>query len=428
MTLWIGRCGIDVALDDPDTFDFTGPDGFTITGWLRGYDATDATAKKQVKALRQQLLGHVGDVIPVWHDEDTTTGCYARLKSVAVKASGKDISLVLNQFAFTATFSECFGQMPLIEMHSFGMSRDTATGTPQGIVGQPDSSDAQYFSGNTGLGSEDRNGLSPPAYSADVVHTFITTDTQLDDSYNSFVCPPRNFYDMGSFLFIDGYVVAGRGNQVDQLSNLSDWLITNGLIKVEPGATGMFKLTCLSAPSSPTWATASMEFTPQFYAGGAWADIGQGTPQVPDAIDIAVNEAHEVTVRFVCTILQPAKIRALVTVSVRRGCRHAELSVECGLALPFGLVAESGTWTNGSTQVIWENADNADGNRYAIFSKETRDAANKRMGTSGTSKTYFQAGIAGIIDGNSASGNETEVNVRDQYNKALNETVRFVRP
>ena len=172
-----------------------------------------------------------------------------------------------------------------------------------------------------------------------------------------------------------------------------------------------------------------MEFTPQFYSGGSWASIGQGTtPPTIDSVSVMKNEAEVVKIRLVSTALFPSQMRDYIDLTLRRGSRVVEVHTSSYLAIPWGVLANSGTWATTSTQIMWESSNNADGNRYMMTGNLTLDTANKRIGASGTSLKYAQFGIGAVVGGSGASSPEAATDLRNQYFAAVSEQTGFVTP
>lgn len=421
MTLYIGRLGLDVAQDTFDTFDMSGQK-VAVSGQLIG------TSLNQLQGLRQNLLGMEGNIEPVYWSEDAWAGGYYRVTSTSVKLH--KISLVTFDATFSATLERIGGtQLPTIETFSFGAPRVGYANNPTSWVAQPSAAIGQSFSGNTGQGSQNRTGPGPLGVSC-TLKTFVSaasTSAYLFNSTNKYTILPANYYDGAPTLKVDGRVIVG--DAVPSVGNTADWEINNGLVKVVPGATGMISVTVPVYAANTTWATA-MEFSPQFYSGGAWASIGQGTtPPTIDSVAVTVNTAECVSVRLTSTALFPSAMRDYIDLTLRRGSRVLEVGTSSLLTVPWGILAHSGTWATTSTQIMYESADNGDGNRYMLTGNLALSTANKRIGDSAQSLTYAQFGIGAVVGGTaSAASPDTATEIRNQYFAAITESTRFSRP
>lgn len=432
-TLYIGRLGLDVAQDTFTKFDHSG-ETVSAAGQFIG------TSLNQLQGLRQQLLGMRGRVEPVYWSEDDWAGGYYLIKDCSVTL--KPVSLVTFDADFSVTLERAVRgfQLPCIETYTFGGPRLGYSNNPTSWVGQPSAATGQVFTGNTGLGSNAALRIGPgPLGTSGGVKTFVATAStsgQLFNSINQYTVAPANYYDFAATVKMDGRVVVG--DQVPTIGNTADWELNNGLLKVTPGSTGMFKVQGPVYPAGTSWA-AGVEFSPEFYSGGLWAPIGRGTtPPTIDSVSVMVNTAEMVSVRLVSTALFPSEMRDYVDLTLRRGAYHVEIATSSYLAIPWGLAPHSKTWATTSTQILWENSDNADGNRYAMFSNLSLvaaaatgdlDGGGGGIGASGTSKTYGQFGVGVVFGGNASSTSpNTATEVRNQYFAAMTESTRFVRP
>lgn len=490
MTLYIGRFGVEVAATPYETFEQSGPDQVRASLKLVG------TTLKELQALSQNLRGLVGRDEPVYYSDDLWDGQgFFHIDDVSVS----NPLTYQTKFWADATIRMTrhgSAQGAVAQLQSFGQNRAFSSGTPQSWIAMPSQADSQQLTGSIANASESRTG--PGVYgTSDSVLLFIATSTGLYDSYNSYYIAPQYYYGaMASTLKVDGYTVVG--SQVPTIGNTADWLITNGLVKLEPGTTGMFKLTCPNSSPQTAWSSYSMEFSPIYYFSG-WAAMGQATtPPTIDTFSVRTNEAHEVCVRFVCTSILPNRLRMNIDVLLRRGSRTVEVTLSCYTnSYGLGMQAHTGTWANGAgAQVMWESSDNADGNRYAMIGDSTRTlnrvvtdgvttnasttftsataaftALDKgkiisgtnipagttissvtnattvvmsqaatasgsgltitininRMGTS-TGAYVRQVGLCGVVAGSSATGNNTEAELMDQYNAYMREVATFVAP
>lgn len=417
-TLYIGRLGLDVSQDTFDTFDPTA-DRVSVSGQFIG------TTLKELQGLRQNWLGMDGRVEPVYWSEDDWSGGFYRVTNPQVKHH--PVSLV----TFSADWSGTLERIPhsqaaITQLQSFGQNRASATGTPQSWIAMQSSARSQLLTGSVNNASENRSGPGPLGTS-DSVQLFIATSTGLYDSYNFSYVKPQDFYDMGVFFIADGRVVNGTNGE-PAIANMTDWVLTNGIVKIEPGSTAIrFKITCpRKSPNEASWSAATTEWSPQFY-NAAWADIS-----TIETFAVLVNEAHEVTVRFVATFSTPNLNRMFIDLMLRRGSRTVEMKLsKYDATFGLGIVAhDSVTWTvtGAPAQTLWWDTDDAtDGCRYAMISPLTLAAGSKRIGTT-SGVTEAQFGLCGVTAGSGATGNNTVAELRDQYNAFMRETLSMVSP
>lgn len=426
MTLSIGRVGLDVAVDGLEGLEVDG-DRLSIRGRL----AASSTAA--AKALRQQLDGYVADggddepIVPVVWTDDTTVSGYYRVRSA--KVSTVPVSYAANWFPFQLELERVASySTPRVQIRSRGANR---VGTPGGVTPVPWSAvpaaATAYGATVTALTPATRTG---PGGSV----TFRGSSTQTYyDATATFVLPPANYYDAAATLKVGGYVVTGR--QIPAADNLTNWELSNGLVKITPSASSTATID-VAGPKFATpsqWSAATAVQIGHQNAIWGWQPVTPtGTYMSgPKGITVVRNTPEEVVIRLATVWLVPVSSQSVAfdfELRLRRGSFFAEIYCS-GASTQFGLVldAASAATTIGAGEGLLRTAA-VDGNRLVMLANTTattRDNVNGKIWLTAAAAT---AGLAvGLeLGGASAAAPNLNTDLRDQFFAAQADRQRVV--
>lgn len=361
MTLTIGRCGLDVTLDDPDAFTHDG-DQVYVAGDLTAASIDD------VKVLRQQLLGHVANpdelVIPVTWTEDPTADGFYRLH--AAKVDIGPAALVAGWFRFTATLERVPGYAnPLAEAVLLGADvRDNdhsiSSFTARAWYALPDVSESILVDPGGSFSSSSTTRHYNPGDDSHA-HLKLIWDPgadQLRDDVVQFRLAPEYWYRAAATLTVDGRVVVGR--QV--LDRPHDWMISNGTMRVSPDGTDPELLVVEHwDPHAATWHSKTYRI---------YEDDDRTDPlPEPHAMAVLRNAPEEVAIRLSYDGGLTRDGRIDLDLSLRRG----SLFVDCTAAGANQWTVERATTEAASAITGGVRAASLDGagNRYVIATPHT---------------------------------------------------------
>ena len=320
----IGRVGLDVDLDNPDEWNHSG-DRVSLSGDLQ------ASSVAAAKALRQQLLGHLGTVQPVTWTEDTDADGFYRVRSVTVDTV--PLSLVVGTFRFDIELERVpHYQTPGFNGRSTQPERNGSTVTHKPWIGIP--STRKGFD----VGSDAVVYYYPRIGPGGTAH-YLESGSYLDNDTFRGVIDPANWYDMSPKLQVGGYTQTGT--QIPALANTStpNWQLDNGLIKFEDTATSgcLFKVTFVDTSGTPSSWSGSTAYDVEvgYWDGTTWQ-------KQTNLIGMRVlrNDAQEVGIELVLRIKHPLNAQTwegTCTLRLRRGALFAECHITGGRAEKYGI-------------------------------------------------------------------------------------------
>lgn len=400
----IGRVGLDVDLDNPEEWNHSGEE-VSLSGQL--FNSTVAAAK----ALRQQLLGHVGTVQPVTWTEDPTADGFYRVTSASVDTV--PVSLVSGTFMFSVDLE----RVPHYQSPGFNLrsNQPERYGSPGGVthkpwVGLPSTLDLFDVGSDASITwYETRVGPGGTA-------RYLESGSAFDNDTGRGIIDPAYWYSMSPKFQLGGYTVTGV--QVPTLANLANFQLDNGLVKFEDTATAnkLFKVSFPDTSGTPAnWGTA-YEIEVGYYDGTTWR------PQT-DLIGYRVlrNDAQEVGVALILSIEHPTNSvnwECLVTLRLRRGGLFAECHISGGRAQRYGIkvtaLAAGAATAHASNEGFYADSADANGNTFTAFSPDDLTDADLVDGWAYLAASGRRC-ILGIGAGISASAPNRTTDLRDQF-------------
>lgn len=218
-------------------------------------------------------------------------------------------------------------------------------------------------------------------------------------------------YQKGRVRFtVGGYERAGIGAQVTAASG---WQLSNGLVRVTPGA-GTF---VLGQHDGSSWS-----------AGKAWNINRGGSASANaigiDGISVIRNDFEAVTLRAVDS---RGPGRNLLDITLRRGSRfiecHLQTDASSTLAAVLG-TAEAGT---AGTGYVAATGNDPDGDRYIVGSARTFTGLTTAGGIQKTGATFLDFYLGAVLAGSGAAAGDQAAHLHDQYIGAGSEMVTGVR-
>lgn len=404
--LTIGRVGLDVVVSEVDSLGFSG-DALSLAGVLIAETLND------VKVLRQQLIGYIGngdeEVVPVTWSEDPTVDGFYRVTSVDV--STVPASYVANWFQFSLGLERVSGYAgPLMETVVTGAVRTNShsitSANAVAVVGVPDSVNEFYDSSG-----EDT--FTRP--SADGLVRLVAADTYTRTQ--TFSVDPVDWYTGSARIELGTSYRVAVGQQIP--SERETWRLSNGIIRVRPNADGF----AVSVFNGTTWDPEKV-----FALSGAGTLFG--------AIDLAYglrvlrNSPEECIVRVPVSIpsailaVAGSPVRVDIDLALRRGERTVRGFLASTASVTWGIEASTAEAATALTGGIRATANDANGNRYVLSSPQTVTNALTQGGfalTSGAATFSFAAGFE--LDGSGAPAIDSAQQLIYQYMAAHAERV-----
>ena len=395
MTLQIGRVGLDISFDNPNTFATDSGRKVTMTG---EYVATSLAA---AQALRQQLLGTFGGaegppepVIPVvWSEDDSVAGYY---RPIRCTVENKELSLVDFAFRFSCELERIPAyQSPTISSRSIGWERSGAGGVSEDYyLAYP--ADAKW----TELSNADTGNYYVRPGPGGSSRLYV--DPSLASSVSLARIDPADFHDNRPYIKVNGYEVVGP--DVPAIGNGDDWELGNGHIKLQ-GAAGSytFRLTGPLGATPTSWGTAYA------FKAGAYLSGSRKTlrPDHVEVVDLGFDRAAICLTGGIQTAGSTDQYRVKLILAVRRGMYHVEGVIQTNLSCQAFLEDNAGASLTVVTagKTLRSTANDADGNRIWIASGTTLNTTSAGSGLvyANVSGRTLPFGLGVEINGSSAA-------------------------
>lgn len=211
-------------------------------------------------------------------------------------------------------------------------------------------------------------------------------------------------------LLTDGSERSGIGIAASPMT----WELNNGLVRVLPlSANGMFSI---GAWGGTAWETKAWHVA----RGGTTTTLG-----IPDQMTVLRNDFEMVTIRI---IKNGTPGRTLVDLTLRRGSRFVELSIQSDSSTTLGAyleTVETATDNTATGYVVATNND-PDGNKFIVGSSKTV-AYTVDRGISKAASVSLDVYIGAVLGGSGAVAGDAASVLRDQYIGATSETTMVVR-
>lgn len=400
MSLKVGRCGADVTLVDPSSWEAQG-DRASVAGFL------SAATQADVNVLREQLLGYADnpdeEVVPVTWTVDSRVDGFYRVLGVQVSedpghrvAKTLPYRLELERVpSYASTVSES------VFVDALRTNNKSVT-TGRSLMGFPASVES-ILNGPFIATVIDRDSADGD------VQVWLHNITSTGGSGTArFSTAPANHY-LGGAKFESGTTlrtVVGK-----QLPISTNWRLSNGLVRVVPAA-GAFDTFDVSFWTGTAWESSTPvalfreAVSPQAFA--------------IDTVSVTVlrNSPEQVAIRvYMSTGTTALDTRALaIDLSLRRGDRnvHIHSTSFFRLAVTDGLTAVS------LTGGLRRDANDADGNRWVLAS------ANGTLATTNPHIVNINGVDAALgieVNGSAATGQEAAQQIVNQYFGAISDRV-----
>lgn len=210
-------------------------------------------------------------------------------------------------------------------------------------------------------------------------------------------------------LTLDGIERSGVGMRIPG----AGWQLSNGLIRVAPGATTL----SLQAYDGAGWGTAKAW---NVNRGGSASANAIGI----DGVTVIRNDFEAITVR---ALDSRSPGRNLLDMTLRRGSRFVECYLQTDASSTLAVVlgtAEAGT---GGTGYVAATGNDPDGDRYIVGSARSFTGLTTQGGIQKTTVTALDFYIGTVLGGGSAASGDQAAHLQDQYIGAGAEMVTGVR-
>lgn len=332
-----------------ETFDLTDDNSRVLQ--LHGQTSVAALTFDQVERIYDDLYGLTDQVIPItWSDKAFLNGYYqvATVKTTyssypsQLTASAFDKPVVLD-WELTAQRIGPVNTIDLESRLSGPQTRQNDYAALGEIVHAPPIGHYGYTTGGT----------VPPSVTRQTAEGPITVYRQIPPSINPrWGCQPQNYVG-GRVRFLDSFGEERSGT--DRSLPSAGWELSNGLVRVRPGASGTLEIGSWTAAG---WKTREWDVTRGGSSTAPWADVS-----------LLHNTFDTVILRM--TTAPTGLGRTTTDIQLRRGARMAELFVQSDTSATLAVklhTPEPGVLGTGVLSSIGEDAD---GGRYVLASAKT---------------------------------------------------------
>lgn len=421
MTMTIGRAGLDVTLEDPESLSIRGD---LVSMANMGQPASSVA---DLLALRQQLLACQTDegfpVVPVTWSEDSHLNGYYRVRGVECTASPLILAGGPLQWRVDLERVDQYAQ-PLFEVISQGNRRSTDFSgtytTGRDFTVMPAASGSGSFKA-TGVTSSDwsvtAGGRTAEEGSLDHYLTDVT-------SRNNAVCwgiDPAKFYWGAPRLELSYDAGAtfrtAPGRQIRNLFGAGLWRLSNGIMRVSFSG------------------TTNLDMTIQCWDGSQWDtgvsfrfSYGTTTTYLPRALTVLEASAFAHRVRL---SLNNTNGTTVLDVGLRRGAHHIEFRQVCqagsGGFTSFKCAnTTTSAATTGTGRIIQTTA--ANGNKWLIMTPVTKtdDTTNGAITTNNGTQETAHWGVGFEINTATAATINQANQLYQEMLSAHTHTIRYV--
>lgn len=414
----IGRLGTDITLNEIDAWDESS--GGKVR-WSADFLCSSVAEATALRAQAVGLLGPDEPIVPVvWSDDSTRTGFY-RVLDVSVPSH--ELMLSNGIVKVSGTLERVVPQPGRGESYLVGSKRAAyivmGTGADYNHGVPADTKGYAVKAGGTYVAATAATRTGPGASISFYTHASLTGDLLA-----TYTLPPGDWYDGAAKITANGYTVVGRECPYD----VATWSLTNGIIKIEPGAgSGLFQMT-LPIPATPTsWGT-PIEFDIGYYNGG-WVSYAADAVQV----HVLRNSPVECGIRLVLNVTTPysaaTQTTTFVDLLLRRGAHVMDVYISSPDAAKMGISTTAVTALTAITGGVRRTSDDTNGNRFTIHGNlaYTTDLVNGRLYLTAANATG-DFGLGFILNGGSAAAPNTSTDIIDQYAASQRETLTVTNP
>lgn len=366
---------------------------------ISGQDAAPQTGMTDadVRARQTDIVGLLGTYIPVTFEFKTEHNGYYRVASVDTakvswpsEAVGASWTVGLERVGPENAVDLESRLSQVVRANDFALTGTRWHSPPIGHYG--------YYTGTTNpSGTVSRAG----AYGTQLTYLGVPANVN-----------PR--WGATTAAFIVGRVIMTRSG-VERASGRfpmepTGWVLDNGLVRISPlTSNGQLFIESYdgSAWEGKNWHIAK---------GGATTSLGSF-----DSAEVIANKFHIVTIRL---MRNAAPGRTFVDVTLRRGARFAEISLQTNASTTLGAYLNTNeAATDGTASgYIVATADDASGNKYAAGSPRSV-TFNANGGISKAAVTALDLWIGSVVGGAGAASGDAATDLRDQYIGAMPETL-----
>jgi hypothetical protein len=400
-TLTIGRVGADVTLTGPAQWSeqSNGTRTLTLEGDLVGSTLADT------RALRDELAASKTDrTIPVTFDGDVSLDGFYRLIDVQVAtmnvpgAGHVPFSVTLERVGTDADIVHRSILTTAVRANDHGII--AAESQP---VHAPAGGHDAYSAVVGGLNRTSSDGV-------------VRVYQSITDTRPTWTSEVANWYNGAATISTGGYVRAGLSTPND----LTTWILSNGLVRVTPNATG--GRIDVEHYDGTQWETAkTWRVTITGADVGAW-----------EWLSILRNDPEETTIRLQNSVTGGG--HNTLDLTLTRGSRSVTgyvtipTAASITIRLATGEAGATVTPTGATTPVAVDAAANdADGNRYIVGAAATHSSDTTLGGLSKSSVTELGFFVGSEIGGSSAVSGDTSADICLQYLGLTAETVRSLK-
>lgn len=419
MTIQIGRFGTDITVGNPLRISI---DGERVT--IDGYASTDSAAK--LKALRWQLHGLRNPFepqVPVVYSYDSSLNGFYRVSSVTFELDPNHESRYRLRYTVELLRQNNMAQ-PQVESYmlatersynTYSVTEKYWTAMPADATGETITDDGAYITPSpftrTGPGGS---------------VALWTSGSMAGDIVSTYMLSPSDWYDCAATVKMGGYAVSGASAP----NTTTDWELSNGLVKIQPGASNLLKMTFPVGATPSSWGTAR-EVKVGWYDLAATFDLV--CPTTATSVSVLRNSPSESAVRLqssVATSTASVDCTMTVDIALRRGAFMADMLIQSKFSALWGAGHGSATGTTDMTGGTYQTSNDSDGNRMVWTCAGVFITDDNTAGTiyASTNSTRVPVGVGVELNGSSSVEPNRKTDIRDQYWGAGREVLRVYRP
>jgi hypothetical protein len=220
---------------------------------------------------------------------------------------------------------------------------------------------------------------------------------------------PVGSYGNGRTRFLDSSGLERSGIDFS-VGSVTSWTLTNGMVRVQPGATGaMLDIACWSGGA---WQTKGWDLSLNAVALSGWSSV-----------NVLRNDYETVIVRLV----KDASGRVLIDLTLRRGSRFVEVYVTTPASATIKAVRHTTEAGTAGTGTVTATANDAAGNQYTLGSAHTTTADTTNGGLSSTGSATADFYIGAVVGGTGSGALDNSSSLMQQYLGRRGEYVQAVR-
>lgn len=371
----------------------------TVT--LRGQESPPRLAPSALQQRREDILGSVGLVVPVTFTTKTYLNGFYQIIDGTSSVEDWDSGLRVVPWSLTCQRLGTPEDMDLESRLSGAQTRANDFSATGERTHTPPVGAAAYYAGTSVSSTVDRacsDGGSVRVYrgiAAGVAPRWISTPAG---------------YASGRVRFTDASGLERAG--LVQSVATTGWTLTNGVLRVQPGATGTLEV---GVWDGSAWET--LEWTVQH--DNPWTSVTTWSQ-----LSVTRNDYELVSLRLVHSL---AFGRIVMDLVLRRGMRFVEIYLQRHDSNRMQVIRTSGAAHTQTSGYVLANANDGSGNKSVAGSARTFTADTVAGGVSKTATLTLDAMVGVVLNGSSAVAGDAAADLYAQYLGAAGEQVRGVR-